>query len=581
MDNAEEFHQLNIDQRILKAIADLNWKKPTDIQQAVIPLIFAKKSIIVHAKTGSGKTAAFAIPILHELLQEKQFAACQATFVVILTPTKELCSQVANNIRSLCKYAAKSISSLDISQSHDIDQIKPLILENPDIVIGTPSRLMQVLRSGFLSLKDLRCVVVDEADLIFTFGYEAEIRDLKSYLPQNIQAILMSATLEDTSKVIRRYLVKKADWVRVELPEESFLPGDNQLTQYIISAEDEDKYAILIALFKLRIVRGKTLIFTNSVDRCYKLRLFLEEFGIRAALLNSELPVKSRSHVIDQFNRGLYDYLLATDESQADHVTANTEGGGSGKGSKKLRHRDAEYGVSRGIDFQMVSNVINFDFPPTPTLYVHRVGRTARADQMGTALSFVSRTEESRLAEVEALLNPAGAAAAVKPGAVGDKNVVASVFRPYQFRLSEVDGFRYRAADVIRHITRKVVREARLKEIKIELLNSERLKGYFQDHIPDLEALRHDKPLKHVAQPHLKDVPDYLVPQSLRALMPGSSHGRKSSMRWKKRNLHTDGDEKPAATDLKKRLQAKHNQARKRKSQNPLFTFGRKKSKAA
>ncbi|VDO72859.1 unnamed protein product [Schistosoma margrebowiei] len=427
---------------------------------------------------------------------------------------------------------------------------RPLILENPDIIIGTPSRLMKVLRSGILSLKDLRCIVVDEADLIFTFGYEAEIHDLRSYLPTKIQAILMSATLDDTSKVIRRYLVKNADWVRVELPDEAFLPGDNQLTQYIISAEDEDKYAILIALFKLRICPF------------FRLRLFLEEFGIRAALLNSELPVKSRSHVIDQFNRGLYDYLLATDESQADHSTSNNEGGK--KSLKKSRCRDVEYGVSRGIDFQLVSNVINFDFPPTPILYVHRVGRTARADQMGTALSFVSKLEESRLADVEALLNPAGAAAAVKSGVASEeKDFASSVFRPYQFRLSEVDGFRYRAADVMRHITRKVVREARLKEIKIELLNSERLKGYFQDHIPDLEALRHDKPLKHVAQPHLKDVPDYLVPQSLKALMPGSCHSRKATQRWKRRNLHTDDKSNTSFVDLKKRLQIKHKQAKK------------------
>ncbi|CAH8492324.1 unnamed protein product [Schistosoma mattheei] len=544
MESVDEFHQLNLDQRILKAISDLNWIKPTDIQQVVIPLVFAKKCLIVHAKTGSGKTAAFAIPILNDLLQEKQFALCQSTSVVVLAPTKELCSQVASNVKSLCKYAAKSISSVDISTGHDIDQIKPLILENPDIIIGTPSRLMKVLRSGILSLKDLRCIVVDEADLIFTFGYEAEIRDLRSYLPPKIQAILMSATLDDTSKVIRRYLVKSADWVRVELPDEAFLPGDSQLTQYIISAEDEDKYAILIALFKLRIVRGKTLIFTNSVDRCYKLRLFLEEFGIRAALLNSELPVKSRSHVIDQFNRGLYDYLLATDESQADHSTSNNEGG-----KKSLKNHDV-----------VMLNMVYLE---------------------GSIFNWsVIKLEESRLADVEALLNPAGAAAAVKSGVASEKkDFASSIFRPYQFRLSEVDGFRYRAADVMRHITRKVVREARLKEIKLELLNSERLKGYFQDHIPDLEALRHDKPLKHVAQPHLKDVPDYLVPQSLKALMPGSCHSRKATQRWKRRNLHTDDKSNTSFVDLKKRLQIKHKQAKKRKSQNPLFSFGRKKSK--
>uniref|UniRef100_A0A183B6S6 RNA helicase n=1 Tax=Echinostoma caproni TaxID=27848 RepID=A0A183B6S6_9TREM len=218
---------------------------------------------------------------------------------------------------------------------------------------------------------------------------------------------LMSATLDDTTKVLRRCLVKSGNWVRVELPEEAFLPSDTQLTQYVISAEEEDKYTILIALLKLKLVRGKTLIFTNSVDRCFKLRLFLEEFGIKTALLNSELPVLSRCHAIDQFNRGVFDYLLATDERPTDGTTKDDSSG------KKGKRRDAEYGVARGIDFQLVSNVINFDFPLTPSLYVHRVGRTARAGQMGTALSFVSQTEEKLLRSVESLLNPAGEAAAL------------------------------------------------------------------------------------------------------------------------------------------------------------------------
>ncbi|VDP90123.1 unnamed protein product [Echinostoma caproni] len=103
--------------------------------------------------------------------------------------------------------------------------------------------------------------------------------------------------------------------------------------------------------------------------------------------------------------------------------------------------------------------------------------------------------------------------------------------------MSEVDGFRYRAMDVVRHLTRKVIREARLKEIKLELLNSERLKGYFEDHVPDLEALRHDKPLARQSQPHLKDVPDYLVPAPLRALMPQTSGGRRRRNRWRRENL--------------------------------------------
>ncbi|KAA3679376.1 ATP-dependent RNA helicase DDX56/DBP9, partial [Paragonimus westermani] len=598
----------------LKAIADLGWEKPTDVQQAVIPLIFEQRSVVVHAKTGSGKTAAFVIPILHEILQTKQVCADssyegrqlfreQCTTVLLLAPTKELCSQAYKNVRLLCKYAAKNVTFVDVSQHTDVDALRPLLAENPDIVIGTPARVLSHLRSDHLSFASLKHLVVDEADLIFTFGYQGDMQEFKKFLPphalqagRGLGVVLLSATLDDTTKALRRCLVKGGDWVRVELPDEAFLPSDTQLTQYSISAEEDDKYTILIALIKLKLIRGKTLIFTNSVDRCFKLRLFLEEFGIRAALLNSELPVMSRCHAIDQFNRGVYDYLLATDECQPEEKVQ------SSSGSKCSKRRDKEYGVSRGIDFQMVSNVINFDFPLTPTFYVHRVGRTARADQMGTALSFVNRTEEKLLSAVEALLNPAGLAASGSQASDASNTKASSIFRPYQFRLSEVDGFRYRAMvhlmytfyfnpfayaakrspqDVLRRITRKVVREARLKEIKLELLNSDRLKGYFEDHTPDLEALRHDKPLVRMVQPHLKDIPEYLVPAPLRALMSGSSGGRRMRSRWKRENLNLGTVEKPRSAGKKRsenpiNLQTKHQLARKRKAQNPLFSFGKK-----
>ncbi|KAF5404085.1 DEAD/DEAH box helicase [Paragonimus heterotremus] len=595
----EEFHLMNLDQRLLKAIADLGWEKPTDVQQAVIPLIFEQRSIVVHAKTGSGKTAAFVVPILHEILQTKQVCADnrfngrqlsrdQCTTALVLAPTKELCSQAYKNIRLLCKYATKNVTFVDVSQ-HTDDVLRPLLAENPDIVIGTPARVLSHLRSDHLCLTSLKHLIVDEADLVFTFGYQSDMQEFRKFFPLHalqassalsfsLQVVLLSATLDDTTKALRRCLVKGGDWVRVELPDEAFLPSDTQLTQYSISAEEDDKYTILIALIKLKLIRGKTLIFTNSVDRCFKLRLFLEEFGIRAALLNSELPVMSRCHAIDQFNRGVYDYLLATDECQPEEKAQ------SSSGSKCSKRRDKEYGVSRGIDFQMVSNVINFDFPLTPTFYVHRVGRTARADQMGTALSFVNRTEEKLLTAVEALLNPAGLAASSSQASGASDTKASSIFRPYQFRLSEVDGFRYRAMDVLRRITRKVIREARLKEIKLELLNSHRLKGYFEDHTPDLEALRHDKPLVRMAQPHLKDIPEYLVPAPLRALMSGSSGGRRVRNRWKRENLNLGTVEKPRSAGKKKgenqtNLQTKHQLARKRKAQNPLFSFGKKKSK--
>ncbi|KAG8266673.1 putative ATP-dependent RNA helicase ddx56 [Homalodisca vitripennis] len=174
------------------------------------------------------------------------------------------------------------------------------------------------------------------------------------------------------------------------------------------------------------------------------------------------------------------------------------------------RKRDKESGVARGIDFQQVSNVINFDFPLDLSSYIHRAGRTARGNNQGTALSFVSVRERPMMELVEEHLK-------------NDLSHTGSIFKTYQFNLEEVEGFRYRAKDAWRSVTRIAVREARLKEIKEEMLNNDRLKGFFEENSTDFKALRHDRALHTVKfQPHLAHVPDYLVPSSLKKLdIPG------------------------------------------------------------
>ncbi|XP_051541464.1 probable ATP-dependent RNA helicase DDX56 [Myxocyprinus asiaticus] len=167
--------------------------------------------------------------------------------------------------------------------------------------------------------------------------------------------------------------------------------------------------------------------------------------------------------------------------------------------------KDKEYSVSRGIDFHNVSNVINFDFPTSVDAYIHRVGRTARADNPGTALSFISHTELHLLEEVENALT-------------GDSTDC--VLKPYGFKMEEIEGFRYRCWDAMRSVTKQAVKEARLKEIKQELLNSEILKTNFEDNPRDLQLLRHDKDLHPaVIKPHLRNVPDYLIPTALKGLV--------------------------------------------------------------
>lgn len=274
-----------------------------------------------------------------------------------------------------------------------------------------------------------------------------------------------------------------------------------------------DKFLLIYTLLKLKLVQGKTILFVNGINKCYRLKLFLEQFSIKACVLNSELPHNSRLHIVEEFNRDIYDYIIASDENVFDAVSSSQN-----NGKKKKREKDKEYGVSRGVDFQGVENVINFDFPPTVDAYIHRVGRTARGNNTGTALSFVAGNDLKLLKKAEEKL------AAEFPGEKKE------IFKQYQFKMEEIEGFRYRAQDALRAVSKPAVKEARLKEIKSEILNSEKLKAYFDDNPRDLQVLRHDKDL-HPAriQPHLKNVPEYLVPATLKPTMAQLSRKRSRS----------------------------------------------------
>merc|ERR1711936_39929 len=224
--------------------------------------------------------------------------------------------------------------------------------------------------------------------------------------------------------------------------------------------------------------------FVSSVDRCYKMKLYLEQFNIPCCVLNSELPVATRLHTVEQFNKGVYNVIVAADEKVLDEgqkMKAEHKVDKDKDNSKRVK--DKESGVARGIDFQFVANVINFDFPAEPESYIHRVGRTARGVQQGTALSLISGQETKLLDNLELHL-------AEVCGGDGEAHL-----KPYQFKMEELDGFRYRARDAWRSVTKIAVREARLKEIKMELLNSEKLKSYFEDNPRDKQLLRHDKAL--------------------------------------------------------------------------------------
>uniref|UniRef100_A0A8D8T6M4 RNA helicase n=2 Tax=Cacopsylla melanoneura TaxID=428564 RepID=A0A8D8T6M4_9HEMI len=492
------FHQMALDDRILKAIAKLGWLEPTLIQERAIPLILQNKDVLVRARTGSGKTGAFAIPMIQKIINMKQAALVQETKALVLSPSKELCNQLTKNINELTAKCSKDVSCVDISDQVDPSIHEPLLAERPDIVVATPARALLHLKAKTLQLQtSLDLLIIDEADLVFSFGYEEDMKAVMKYLPKLYQAVLASATLSEDVLSLKHLILHNP--VILKLEEPAVAPV-SQLAHYHILAEEDEKATILYTLLKLNLVQGKTIIFVNTVDKCYKLKLYLEQFKISTCVLNSELPAKARCHAVYQFNQGLYDVIIASDEKALETPQINSNN------NNRKRKRDKESGVSRGIDFQFVSNVINFDFPLDIQCYVHRAGRTARGKNQGTALSFVSIREQDHMNEVNEYL-------------MTNLQEDDFIIKPYQFNLDEVKGFEYRAKDAWRSVTKIAVREARLKEIKQEILNSQKLKNYFQDNPTDLESLRHDKALHTVRfQSHLADVPDYMVPSALRKL---------------------------------------------------------------
>ncbi|XP_067168427.1 probable ATP-dependent RNA helicase DDX56 [Apteryx mantelli] len=511
---ARGFEHMGLDGRLLRAVAELGWAKPTAIQAEAIPLALEGRDLLARARTGSGKTAAYGLPLLQHLLRVKAApaAVAQAVRALVLVPSKELGQQVVQALRRLAAFCARDVRVADVCAHAELAAQRPVLMEKPDVVVGTPGRVLAHLNARSLALRhSLELLVLDEADLLLSFGFGDDLKALLCHLPKIYQALLMSATFNPDVEALKELVLHNPVTLR---PREPQLPGGAQLRQYEVRCgTEEDKFLLLCALLKLALLRGRALLFVGTLARCYRLKLFLEQFGIAACALNSELPARSRCHVITQFNRGIYDYIVATDE-EAPAAPAAQPRRKKRKGAAAAdKGKDPEYGVARGIDFQNVAAVINFDVPPTVESYIHRVGRTARADNPGTALTFVLPEEQDRLVEIEDAL-------------AGDGGE--SMLQPYRFCMEEIEGLRYRCRDAMRSVTKQAVKEARLREIKEELLNSEKLKTYFEDNPRDLHVLRHDKPLHPaIVKPHLRNVPEYLVPPSLRGVAKPALKKRK------------------------------------------------------
>jgi ATP-dependent RNA helicase DDX56/DBP9 len=551
LDPDHTFHTLSdsvgLDVRLKKAVIRLGHVRPTLVQSKCLPLaINSGRDLLVRAKTGSGKTLAYLLPLLQKLLQKRT----SGVGAVVMVPTRELCTQVYKTLQVLTYYCDDVIHVAVLSvgkargekSRQELERQEAMLRDQPNVVVATPNGLLTHIRSGALDLKStVETVVVDEADLVLSFGYSKDIAEIMKSLPRIYQGFLMSATLSPELESLKKVVLHSPVILKLEQDDMKDRKGAGQLKQFFVTLPKVDKNLVIYVFLKLGLLKGKGLFFVNSTDAGYRLKLFLEQFHIRSSVLNAELPFRSRLNIIEQFNIGNFDYLIATDDSSD---AGNKKEAGKDDESdnedvpsdnKKKSKKDSEYGVSRGLDFRNVSFVLNVDFPPNSKSYSHRVGRTARGGAKGVALSLV---EDKSVEQQETLLAVQEEQPTILLGGASTENLKARSETleghetsnqqpvqeqpqpvPLEFDLGQIEGFRYRVQDVARAVTKNAVREARANEIKMEILNSDRLDSHFEDNPADLQLLRHDRLATNVTrvQDHLKNVPKYLLPRGMEA----------------------------------------------------------------
>ena len=542
-DDGKGWVSLGLDTRLIEALVKMQYCSPTPVQSRATPLVLAGKDVVALSHTGSGKTAAYLIPAIHKIMQHT--GVLLNPRVLILVPTLELAHQVKKEASSLLSKCAPTLRAGELPADGCTSAfLREFFGAPPEILISTPSRAADSIRGRFFPPgalhANLELFVLDEADLLMSFGYEDDIRCVVDAVDRGCQCMLLSATSSSVFSDLQALVLHNP--VHLDISEEERLDiSENcvdkvacavemnpKISHFSVTVKDVDKMLYCMAFFRLGLCKMKALVFVSSADVAVQLRLFLCSFGISCCVLHAELPVNSRVHILQEFNRGVYDYMIAAVEESALHIHSqvmkerrqtnemvkdtfrhsfeqSSEKGANIQNNKHAYRLSSEidYGVVRGIDFKRVQTVINFDVPLTATSYLHRVGRTGRAGSRGTAITLVSPYQQVALESLQKDLSMF---------CDGKLDTTSVAIMPYdRLETDRIEALRYRAEDVFRTVGRHAVREARIRELRGELLNSERLAAHFEDNPEDLNLLRHDGSLARLASSqHLRHLPAYL-----------------------------------------------------------------------
>ncbi len=362
-----KFDQYPIADEIKRALRQLDFRRPTDIQYKAIPPVLKGEDVLAIAQTGTGKTAAFAIPVIHQLHIRKQRKRPDGIKCVVMVPTRELALQIAEAFEQLAQYTRVKTYGVvgGVEQDPQIAQLE----KGVNVLVATPGRLFDLASQGHLRLNRVDTLILDEADHMLDLGFIKDIRDLIERLPKQRQTLFFSATIDERIKKLAYSLVTNP--IRIQISPKN--PVAKNVTHAVVRVAMDDK-----RFFLERLVRenpgGKVLVFVRTQVRAERVQRAMERVEIASQTIHGGKAQDDRLRVLEDFKQGTVQLLIATDVS------------------------------ARGIDIPNVDLVVNYDLPTPSENYVHRVGRTGRGRHKGRAVSFCSDEEQETLVAIEAYL---------------------------------------------------------------------------------------------------------------------------------------------------------------------------------
>ncbi|WP_111979460.1 DEAD/DEAH box helicase [Algibacillus agarilyticus] len=358
------FQDLGLISPLLARIVELEYSQPTPIQAQAIPSVLAKRDLIAGANTGSGKTATFALPLLQHIYEDaplstrKNEVKPQGNYVsgLILVPTRELAKQVADSIKSYAVHFNGAIKTVAVFGGVSTNTQMLSLRGGTDILVATPGRLLDLISSNAIKLDNVKTLILDEADRMLSLGFTDELSELLALLPKQKQTLLFSATFPEQVKTLTEELLDNPIEIQVQSADSS------TLVQRVFTVNKGNKTALLAHLIKTHQWR-QVLIFVNAKSSCNHLADKLSKRGIVADVFHGDKGQSARTRVLEAFKTGEIDVLIATDIA------------------------------ARGLDIEKLPVVINFDLPRSPSDYMHRIGRSGRAGEVGLAFSLIDHED--------------------------------------------------------------------------------------------------------------------------------------------------------------------------------------------